>query len=118
MVRGAVGLTFVVALGAAGPGSGQQLSPTGTGGVAALMSALRQLGANKRVLMIGAHPGAENNQLLTLLSRGYGIQAAYLSLNRGEGGQNLSRRALSAGLGLIRTDERLAPRPSDRPAPC
>ena len=112
-MRGALGLTLVVALGAAGPASGQQLSPAGTGGVAALMSALRQLGANKRVLMIGAHPDDENNQMLTLLSRGYGIQAAYLSLNRGEGGQNVIGPELGVELGIIRSEELLAARQLD-----
>src|SRR5438094_642489 len=83
---------FVVGLllsfGAAGVSRGQ-MTPSGTGGVAALATALRQLGSNKRVLMIGAHPDDEDTQLLVLLSRGMGAQAAYLSLTRGEGGQNL-----------------------------
>src|SRR3989442_14627960 len=48
----------------------------------ALPISLRQLGSNKRVLMIGAHPDDEDTQLLVLLSRGMGAQAAYLSLTR------------------------------------
>ncbi|OLC08201.1 MAG: hypothetical protein AUH42_02200 [Gemmatimonadetes bacterium 13_1_40CM_70_11] len=98
---------------AAGAAGGQALTPVGTGGVAALTSALRQLGADKRVLMIGAHPDDENNLLLTLLSRGYGVQAAYLSLSRGEGGQNLLGPELGAELGVIRTEELLAARQLD-----
>ena len=98
---------------AAGTARGQTLAPVGTGGVAALMSDLQQLGADKRVLMIGAHPDDENNQLLTLLSRGYGVQAAYLSLSRGEGGQNLIGPELGVELGIIRSEELLAARQLD-----
>jgi len=90
-----------------------QLSPTGTGGVAALASTLKQLGSNKRVLMIGAHPDDEDTQLLVLLSRGIGAQAAYLSLTRGEGGQNLIGPELGPELGIIRTEELLAARELD-----
>jgi LmbE family N-acetylglucosaminyl deacetylase len=89
------------------------LAPAGTGGVAALASTLRQLGSNKRVLMIGAHPDDEDTQLLVLLARGMGAQAAYLSLTRGEGGQNLIGPELGAELGIIRTEELLAARELD-----
>ncbi len=112
-MRRALGLAFFISIGAAGPGRGQQLSPVGTGGVAALARALAQLGAEKRVLVIGAHPDDENTQLLTLLSRGSGAQVAYLSLSRGEGGQNLIGPELGAPLGLIRTEELLAARDVD-----
>ena len=90
-----------------------QLAPPGTGGVAALATTLRQLGSNKRVLMIGAHPDDEDTQLLVLLSRGMGAQAAYLSLTRGEGGQNLIGPELGPELGIIRTEELLAARELD-----
>ena len=102
-----------IGCGAAGAGWGQQLTPAGTGGVAALANALRQLGANKRVLVIGAHPDDEDSQLLTWLSRGFGAQAAYLSLNRGEGGQNLIGEELGPELGIIRSEELLAARSID-----
>src|SRR3989449_10632944 len=42
---------------------------------------------------------------LAILSRGLGARAAYLSLNRGEGGQNLIGPELGAGLGIIRSQE-------------
>ena len=107
---------FVVGLllsfGAAGVSRGQ-MTPSGTGGVAALATTLRQLGSNKRVLMIGAHPDDEDTQLLVLLSRGMGAQAAYLSLTRGEGGQNLIGSELGPELGIIRTEELLAARELD-----
>src|SRR5205807_1448032 len=88
-------------------------APPGTGGVAALTGALGQLGANKRVLVIGAHPDDEDTELLALLSRGMGVQAAYLSLSRGEGGQNLIGQELGPELGIIRTEALLAARQLD-----
>jgi len=112
-VRKTLPLAIVLSVVAAGTGRGQQLAPVGTGGVAAMARALAQLGATKRVLVIGAHPDDENNQLLTLLSRGYGVQVAYLSLTRGEGGQNLIGPELGVELGIIRTEELLAAREVD-----
>jgi LmbE family N-acetylglucosaminyl deacetylase len=90
-----------------------QLEPPSTGGLVALDQALRMLGHNKRVLMIGAHPDDEDTELLTVLVRGMGAEAAYLSLNRGEGGQNLIGVELGEALGLIRTEELLAARRLD-----
>ncbi|MGH7612442.1 MAG: PIG-L family deacetylase, partial [Gemmatimonadales bacterium] len=112
MLRTLLGLAALW-LGAAGTIRGQQLGPAGTGGVAALANALEQLGAEKRVLIIGAHPDDEDTQLLTWLSRGLGAQAAYLSLNRGEGGQNLIGQELGPELGIIRSGELLAARALD-----
>ena len=105
-------VALFLSIGAAGAGLAQ-LAPAGTGGVAALAGTLRQLGSNKRVLMIGAHPDDEDTQLLVLLARGLGAQAAYLSLTRGEGGQNLIGPELGPELGIIRTEELLAARELD-----
>jgi LmbE family N-acetylglucosaminyl deacetylase len=82
-------------------------------GAAALGVALRQLGTTKRVLMIAAHPDDENTALLAELALGDGADVAYLSLTRGEGGQNLIGPELNEGLGLIRTGELLAARRLD-----
>ncbi len=90
-----------------------QLGPPTTGGVVALDQALRFLGHYQRVLIIGAHPDDEDTELLTLLTRSEGAEAAYLSLNRGEGGQNLVGSELGVGLGLLRTEELLAARRLD-----
>jgi LmbE family N-acetylglucosaminyl deacetylase len=79
----------------------------------ALDQELRMLGHYRRVLMIGAHPDDEDTELLTVLVRGMGAEAAYLSLNRGEGGQNLIGPELGEALGLIRTEELLAARRLD-----
>jgi len=107
-----VGVILALTVGAAGTGVAQ-LAPPGTGGVATLANDLRALGANKRVLMIGAHPDDEGNEMLTILSRGLGVQTAYLSLTRGEGGQNLIGSELGPDLGIIRTEELLAARQID-----
>jgi LmbE family N-acetylglucosaminyl deacetylase len=90
-----------------------QLEPPSTGGLVGLDRELRMLGGEKRVLMIGAHPDDEDTELLTVLVRGLGAEAAYLSLNRGEGGQNLIGAELGPALGLIRTEELLAARRLD-----
>ncbi|MBI4513992.1 MAG: PIG-L family deacetylase [Gemmatimonadetes bacterium] len=90
-----------------------QLEPPATGGIEALDLDLRRLGHVKRVLVIGAHPDDEDTDLLALLARGQGAQVAYLSLTRGEGGQNLIGDELGAALGLLRTEELLAARRLD-----
>jgi len=74
---------------------------------------LRQMDGVKRVLMIGAHPDDEDTSLLTSLARGWGAQTAYLSLTRGDGGQNLIGPELWEGLGVIRTGELEAARALD-----
>jgi LmbE family N-acetylglucosaminyl deacetylase len=106
------GFTLLFLLTAAAP-LPAQLEPPSTGGIVALDRELRMLGHEKRVLMIGAHPDDEDTELLTLLVRGEGAEAAYLSLNRGEGGQNLIGPELGMGLGLLRTEELLAARRLD-----
>ncbi len=111
-MRRALGCSLGLWIGAAGAAVGQ-FTPPGTGGVAALAGALKQLGANKRVLVIGAHPDDEDTELLAILSRGMGVRAAYLSLSRGEGGQNLIGPELGPELGIIRTEELLAARQLD-----
>ena len=66
-----------------------------------------------RVLVIGAHPDDEDTQLISFLSRGRRVQTAYLSLTRGDGGQNLIGNELGEALGVIRTEELLAARRID-----
>ena len=90
-----------------------QLEPPSTGGLVVRARELRLVGHQKRVLVIGAHPDDEDTELLTLLVRGMGAEAAYLSLNRGEGGQNLIGPELGEALGLLRTEELLAARRLD-----
>ena len=98
---------------AAGGLAAQPLEPAGTGGLPALDRELRSLGQNKRVLVIGAHPDDDNTELITFLERGTGADVAYLSLSRGEGGQNLIGPELGDALGLLRSEELLSSRAVD-----
>ncbi len=75
--------------------------------------ALRQLGVVGSVLYVGAHPDDENTALLAYLAKGRGVRTAYLSLTRGDGGQNLLGSEKGAELGLVRTQELLAARRID-----
>ncbi|WP_037321371.1 PIG-L family deacetylase [Salegentibacter sp. Hel_I_6] len=65
------------------------------------------------VLYIGAHPDDENTRLISYFSNEKNARTAYLSLTRGDGGQNLIGPELREQLGLIRTHELLAARRID-----
>ena len=67
----------------------------------------------RRVLVIGAHPDDEDSQIISWLQRGGNAETAYLSLTRGDGGQNLIGNELGEALGVIRTEELLAARRVD-----
>src|SRR5689334_16042809 len=82
-------------------------------GATALAHAVEGLGNTTRVLMIGAHPDDEDTRLVTWLARGRHVETAYLSLTRGDGGQNLIGNELYEALGAIRTEELLAARRID-----
>jgi len=66
-----------------------------------------------RVLWIAAHPDDEDTNLISWLARGRNVETAYLSLTRGDGGQNLIGNELGEALGVIRTEELLAARRID-----
>ena len=105
-------LLLGLVLAAAGP-LASQLAPPSNGGLVELDRLLQRMGESRRVLMIGAHPDDEDTALLSLMARGYGARAAYLSLSRGEGGQNLIGAELGRALGLLRSRELLAARQLD-----
>jgi LmbE family N-acetylglucosaminyl deacetylase len=75
--------------------------------------ALRKLNVLGSVLMIAAHPDDENTALLAYCARGRSLRTGYLSLTRGEGGQNLIGPQQGDLLGVIRTQELLAARRID-----
>ena len=104
-------LVWVVGLLTAAP-LAAQVGPQGSS-VVDVGLALRQLDGVKRVLMIGAHPDDEDSSLLATLARGMGVETAYLSLTRGDGGQNIIGPELGEGLGIIRTGELEAARTLD-----
>ena len=64
-------------------------------------------------LYIAAHPDDENTRLISYLSNKIKVRTAYLSLTRGDGGQNLIGQEIRELLGLIRTQELLAARKID-----
>ena len=65
------------------------------------------------VLYIAAHPDDENTRLLAWLANDQLYRTGYLSVTRGDGGQNLIGNELGVSLGLIRTQELLAARRID-----
>lgn len=65
------------------------------------------------VLYVAAHPDDENTQLITYFSRGRGYRTAYLSVTRGDGGQNVLGPEFGDELGVIRTQELLEARKVD-----
>ena len=95
------------------PAPGYALEPASSGGLVALDRLLQKLSVHRRMLVVGAHPDDEDNRLLTVVSREMGAEVAYLSLSRGEGGQNLLGPDLGVALGLVRTQELLGARRID-----
>ena len=75
--------------------------------------ALEKLNVLGRVLYVAAHPDDENTNLMALWSNGSLYDTAYLSVTRGDGGQNLLGPELGERLGFIRTHELLAARKID-----
>lgn len=74
---------------------------------------LKKLHRGLRVLYIAAHPDDENTRLISWLENDRHIETAYLSLTRGEGGQNLIGDEKGDALGVIRTYELLEARKVD-----
>jgi LmbE family N-acetylglucosaminyl deacetylase len=87
--------------------------PTSQPNAAEIQLALRKLGVVGSVLYVAAHPDDENTNLLAYLSKEQLVRTAYLSLTRGDGGQNLIGAEQGTDLGVIRTQELLAARRLD-----
>ncbi len=80
---------------------------------ASIYAGIKKLGVMGSVLYIAAHPDDENNSFLPYLTKEKKYRTAYLSLTRGDGGQNLIGKEQGIELGLIRTQELLAARRID-----
>lgn len=80
---------------------------------AAIKQELEKLNILGSVLYFAAHPDDENTRLISWLAREKKYNTAYLSLTRGDGGQNLIGPEIGVELGLIRTQELLAARAID-----
>ena len=90
-----------------------QVRPVYDRGTAGLLQVLKKLNTSASVLLIGAHPDDEDSALLSYLARGENARTAYLSLTRGDGGQNIIGPELGETLGVIRTEELLQARRLD-----
>ncbi len=92
----------------------QSVAAPGRGTDAATTAlALRKLQTLGSVLYLAAHPDDENTRLIAWLGNERLVRTGYLSLTRGDGGQNLIGSELREKLGLIRTQELLAARRVD-----
>jgi LmbE family N-acetylglucosaminyl deacetylase len=80
---------------------------------AELRIALKKLAVLGSVLYVGAHPDDENTAFLTSMTKGRLTRAGYLSITRGEGGQNLIGTEQGDLMGILRTQELLAARRID-----
>lgn len=74
---------------------------------------LQRLDRFEKVLYVAAHPDDENTRVISWLSRGRNAYVRYLSLTRGDGGQNMIGTELGPYLGILRTQELLAARRID-----
>ncbi len=74
---------------------------------------LKKLNTLGTVLYVAAHPDDENTRLLSYLAKEKNLRTGYLSITRGDGGQNLIGKEQGEALGLIRTQELLAARRVD-----
>lgn len=104
------GMALVMSLGVGSTALAQAPRQPHAGEIAA---GLRRLGTTGSVLYVAAHPDDENTRFLAWLVGERGLRAGYLSLTRGDGGQNLIGTEQDAMLGLIRTYELLAARRVD-----
>ncbi len=84
-----------------------------TKNAAEILQDFKKLDVHGAVLYIAAHPDDENTRLLSYLANERKFRTGYLSLTRGDGGQNLIGDEQGIDLGLIRTQELLAARKVD-----
>ena len=94
-------------------GNAHAADPSPQPDAAEIQLALRKLGVVGSVLYVAAHPDDENTNLLAYWSKELLLRTAYLSLTRGDGGQNLIGSEQGTDLGVIRTQELLAARRLD-----
>ncbi|MEJ2110179.1 MAG: PIG-L family deacetylase [Acidobacteriota bacterium] len=78
-----------------------------------ILEEMRAFNVLGTILYISAHPDDENTQLITYCAKGRRYRTAYLSITRGDGGQNVIGPEFDEALGLLRTQELLAARRLD-----
>jgi LmbE family N-acetylglucosaminyl deacetylase len=104
-------LPLLIALNIVGLSAFAQTAPPAD--IVSIRQNLKKLNVLGSVLYIAAHPDDENTRLLAYLAQEKHYRTGYLSLTRGDGGQNLIGNEQSELLGLIRTQELLAARRVD-----
>ena len=82
--------------------------------IAEIRQEMEKLLVPASVLYVAAHPDDENTRFIAWAANSRKVEAAYLSLTRGDGGQNLIGTEKGPMLGLLRTNELLAARKIDR----
>jgi len=90
-----------------------QKAPEKNWNSARILHEIKKLGQVGRVLYVAAHPDDENTQLIAYLANVKGLDVAYMSLTRGDGGQDLLGPEVREELGVIRTQELLRARATD-----
>jgi LmbE family N-acetylglucosaminyl deacetylase len=95
------------------PALDSQIRSVYSSGAAGLTQLLERLQTTASALHVGAHPDDEDSQFIARMAWGDNARVAYLSLTRGEGGQNIIGTELFEALGVIRTEELLQARRLD-----
>lgn len=113
VTRSTVLITCILLLGVLGTSPGGQVRPVYSLGAAGLTQLLERLQTTASALHTGAHPDDEDSAFIARTARGDHARVAYLSLTRGEGGQNIIGTELFEALGVIRTEELLQARRLD-----
>jgi LmbE family N-acetylglucosaminyl deacetylase len=108
----AIAVAVTAASRTASPADAPALFPAAMSG-GEIELALQKLNVLGRVLYLAAHPDDENTNLMAFWANGSLYDTAYLSVTRGDGGQNLIGPELGERLGVIRTEELLAARRLD-----
>src|SRR3989337_1654384 len=105
-MKGLFSLLFVLSISSV---TYAQAQPDG----AQLKQNVKKLNVLGAVLYVAAHPDDENTRIISLMANDKLMETAYLSMTRGDGGQNLIGPEIRDLLGLIRTQELLAARKID-----
>ncbi|MDP9038549.1 MAG: PIG-L family deacetylase [Acidobacteriota bacterium] len=116
--RRTIGLALILALSPGGRPAPAQAPPSYPStfatplpedrGAAAVWQSLQRLHTRASLMLIVAHPDDEDSGMLAYESRDQGVDTTLLTLNRGEGGQNVMSSDYWDQLGLLRTQELLA----------
>ncbi len=85
---------------------------------AQIHQAIKKANVLGSALYIAAHPDDENTRLISWLANDMKVEVAYLSMTRGDGGQNLIGTEMAELLGVLRTQELLAARRIDGGSQC